>query len=102
MHTTVAPQDRWFVGLRFSTSRGAVGRHYYVVGDAADAEGAVRTAMRRAAEDYECAARDNAAIDGVEVRRLRWSPLGWAYLCTSDTDAGAPLCRIRGGEAAEA
>lgn len=33
----------------------------------------------------------NAVIDGVEVRRLRWNPLGWAYLTASDRDAGAAL-----------
>ncbi|MFD8079566.1 hypothetical protein ACFV3E_43940 [Streptomyces sp. NPDC059718] len=97
--TVTAPEDRWFVGLRFSTARGAVRSHYYVVGEAADAEDAVRTAMHRAADAYECAARENAAIDGVEVRRLRWNPLGWAYLTASDRDAGAALCLGIGGTA---
>ncbi|MEU1543987.1 hypothetical protein ABZ461_39100 [Actinacidiphila glaucinigra] len=92
MLATVAPEDRWFVGLRFSTARGAVRSHYYVVGEADDAEDAVRAAMHRAADAHECAARENAEIDGVEVRRLRWNPLGWAYLTAADGDAGASLC----------
>ncbi|WP_431951288.1 hypothetical protein [Actinacidiphila sp. bgisy167] len=36
-------------------------------------------------------------IDGVEVRRLRWNPLGWAYLTASDRDAGASLRLAREG-----
>ncbi len=99
MLATVAPEDRWFVGLRFSTPQGAVRSHYYVVEEAADAQDAVRTAMRRAADTYECAARGNAVIDGVEVRRLRWNPLGWAYLAASHKDAGASLCLAHGGTA---
>ncbi|WP_431951286.1 hypothetical protein [Actinacidiphila sp. bgisy167] len=50
MLATVAPEDRWFVGLRFRTAQGAVRSHYYVVGEAADAEDAVRTASDRAAD----------------------------------------------------
>ncbi|MDX3072893.1 hypothetical protein ACIP98_12395 [Streptomyces sp. NPDC088354] len=72
--------DRWLVGFRFSTPQGAEGCHYYVVGEAADARDAVDIAATRATGAYECAARANAAIDGVEVHRLRWNPLGWAYL----------------------
>lgn len=99
MLATVAPEDRWFVGLRFSTARGAVRSHYYVVGGAADAEDAVRTAMLRAADAHERAARENAAFDGVEVRRLRWNPLGWAYLSAPDRDTGAAQHPGRGAMA---
>ncbi|MEU1618358.1 hypothetical protein ABZ479_13805 [Streptomyces sp. NPDC005722] len=88
MLATAAPGDRWFVGLQFSTPRGAVRSHYYVVGEATDADDAVRTAMDRAADAYERAAREDAAIDGVEVRRLRWNPLGWAYLTAPDRAGG--------------
>lgn len=77
---TAAHGDRWLVGFRFSTPHGAAGCHYYVVGEAGDAQDAVQIASSRATAACECAARANAAIDGVEVHRLRWNPLGWAYL----------------------
>ncbi|MEU6343543.1 hypothetical protein ABZ883_21685 [Streptomyces sp. NPDC046977] len=96
MFATIAPKDRagsaahgdrWLVGFRFSTPHGAAGCHYYVVGgDAADAQDAVDIAAGRATAEYECAARANAAIDAVEVHRLRWNPLGWMYL----DSAGSP------------
>ncbi|MGW3243931.1 hypothetical protein [Streptomyces sp. NPDC001070] len=85
MLPTVAPKcrpgafgdkDRWFVGLRFSGAAGCAGRHYYVVGEAADAESAVAVALARAADSVECRARGDAEIDGVEVRRLLWNPWG--------------------------
>ncbi|MDX3093124.1 hypothetical protein PV417_00880 [Streptomyces sp. ME19-03-3] len=99
MPATVAIEDRWLVGLRFRTAKGAVRNHYYVIGAAADAEDAVRSAMRRADDAYECEARGNAAIDGVEVRRLRRNPLGWAYLSAPDRDTGGSPCPGRGGTA---
>ncbi|WP_351231576.1 hypothetical protein [Streptomyces sp. NPDC002133] len=86
---SVSPWSRWFVGLRFSDYRGAVGEHYYVVGEAADADDAVAIALLRAAAAHECAARKNAGIDGVVVRRLRWNPLGWAYLGAPHVRSGA-------------
>jgi hypothetical protein len=64
-----------------------VGRHYYVVGEAADAESAVAVALARAADSVECEARGDAEIDGVEVRKLLWNPLGWAYLAGSVRNA---------------
>ncbi|MEU1620934.1 hypothetical protein ABZ479_27025 [Streptomyces sp. NPDC005722] len=74
-------RDRWFVGLRFRTARGSVGRQFFVVGEAGDAEDAVAIAMERASRPRSRGARDeDAEIDGVEVRRLRWNPLGWVYL----------------------
>lgn len=77
-------RDRWFVGFRFRTPRGSVGRQFFVVGEAADAEDAVAIAMARASLPRSRGAReDDAEIDGVEVRRLRWNPLGWAYLTRS-------------------
>ncbi|MFD3453214.1 hypothetical protein ACFWVC_13650 [Streptomyces sp. NPDC058691] len=85
--------DRWLVGFRFSTPQGAPGCHYYVVGEAADAREAVDIAKRRAAGAYECAARANAAIDDVEVHRLRWNPLGWAYLDSPGGPCEAPGAR---------
>ncbi|MDX2706899.1 hypothetical protein PV350_29195 [Streptomyces sp. PA03-6a] len=76
-----ADQDRWFVGFRFRTPRGSVGRQFFVVGEADDAEDAVAIALARASLPRSRAAReDDAEIDGVEVRRLRWDPLGWVYL----------------------
>lgn len=41
-------RDRWFVGFRFRTPLGSVGRQFFVVGEAADAEDAVAIAMARA------------------------------------------------------
>ncbi|MFJ4846681.1 MULTISPECIES: hypothetical protein [unclassified Streptomyces] len=108
MFATIAPKDRagsaahgdrWLVGFRFSTPHGAAGCHYYVVGgEAADAQDAVDIAACRATAAYECAARANAAIDAVEVHRLRWNPLGWVYLDRPDSpdSAGSP-CEPRVG-----
>ncbi|MEU8825757.1 hypothetical protein [Streptomyces sp. NPDC048636] len=80
------PPNGWFVRLRFRASGGAMAEHYYFVDEAIDAHDAAAIALRKAAAAHECSARGNAKIDDVEVRRLRWNPLGWAYL-------GAPLVR---------
>ncbi|MYX36866.1 MULTISPECIES: hypothetical protein [unclassified Streptomyces] len=83
-HAGGTGRDRWFVGFRFRTSRGSVGRQFFVVGEAADAEDAVAIAMARASLPRSRRAReDDAEMDGVEVRRLRWNPLGWVYLTRS-------------------